>query len=358
MHRLERIGAQLTRELSIVPTAGKFTKKPVKVVVTGAAGQICYSVLFMIGQGAMLGPDQPIEIRLLDIPQAEKQLKGVEMEILDCAFPIFTKVVATTDYKTAFQDVEIALLIGARPRGPGMERKDLLTANAAIFSGQGKALNDFANPNVKVLVVGNPANTNALIAMMNAPKIPRENFTAMTRLDQNRAVGQIAARVGVPVPSVKNVIIWGNHSSTQYPDVNHAVLVDSDGSRTPIRHKLENSYLNSEFIDLVQKRGAAILAARGLSSAMSAANAVVDHTRDWVLGSPRGEWVSMAVASDGSYGIPQGVIYSFPVTCANGSWQIVQGLPIDDFSKAKMRTTLTELQEERDIAFAFLGIKQ
>jgi len=353
MNRLERIGAQIRMDearMATAATAAKFSKKPVKVVVTGAAGQICYSVLFMIGQGAMLGPDQPIEIRLLDIPQAEKQLKGVEMEILDCAFPLFTKVVATTDYKTAFQDVEIALLIGARPRGPGMERKDLLTANAAIFSGQGKALNDFANPNVKVLVVGNPANTNALIAMQNAPKIPRENFTAMTRLDQNRASSQIATRLGVPVTKVKNVIIWGNHSATQYPDVNHAFIANHprDGNNEPVVTAVgDEAWIRGEFTKTVQQRGAAIIKARGLSSAASAANAAVDHIRSWVLGTPKGEVVSMGVISDGSYGAPKDVIYSFPCECSGGKWKIVQGLKVDEYSREKMRLTGQELLEER-----------
>jgi len=327
-------------------------------VVTGGAGQIGYALLPLIASGQMFGPTQPLRLHLLEVAPALKGLQGVAMELQDGSYDLLRGVICTSDAMEAFRDADVAILVGSFPRKQGMERKDLLEKNAAIFREQGSALDKVAKKTVKVLVVGNPANTNCAIAAACAPSIPRENFSALTRLDMNRARALLASKVQSRVSQVVNAIIWGNHSSTQYPDVNHAVVLGADGSRSTIRQKLDSAYLNGEFIETVQKRGAAILAARGLSSAMSAANAVVDHMRDWVLGSPKGEWVSMAVASDGSYGVPKGVIYSFPVTCQNGNWQIVQGLPIDDFSKAKMQTTLTELLEERDIAFAFLGIKQ
>jgi len=306
----------------------------------------------MIGKGDLLGDNQPIDLVLLDIPGMEKGVEGLIMELNDCAFPIFTRIVGTTDYKTAFTDVEVALLIGARPRGPGMQRKDLLQANAQIFSGQGKALNSYASRNVKVLVVGNPANTNALICMLNAPDIPKTNFTAMTRLDQNRAVSLISARTNVATKNIKNIIIWGNHSSTQYPDVNNGVIVDypQPGTLTPIRSVVnDNDYLNTNFIKTVQERGAAIINVRGKSSAASAAAAAVDHIRDWVLGTPKGEYVSMAVYSDGkSYGVPEGLIFSFPCICRDGKYEIVKGLQLDSFSKGKLKATQDELIEERN----------
>lgn len=298
----------------------------------------------------MLGPDQPIDLRLLDLPAMIEKVKGVEMEVSDCAFPLLTSVTSTSDYKTAFQDVQVALLIGAKPRGPGMERKDLLSANAAIFAGQGKALSQFANRDVKVLVVGNPANTNALICMKNAPNIPRENFTAMTRLDQNRATGLIAERLRVSVPSVKNVVVWGNHSSTQYPDVNQAIVENfpQKGVSVSVRAAVkDDAWLNGAFIKTVQTRGAAIIKARGQSSAASAANAAVDHIRSWLLGTAPGEVVSMGVVSNGEYGAPKDINYSFPCTCAGGKWTIVQGLRLDDHSKKLMKITADELLEER-----------
>jgi len=335
---------------SVAPAVVSSAKKPLKVVITGAAGQIGYSLIFMVASGRMAGYDQPLELRLLDLPPMEGVLKGVQMELNDCAFPLVTKIVPTSDYKTAFENVDVALLVGAKPRGPGMQRADLLSQNAAIFAGQGKALDQYASKNVKVVVVGNPANTNAMIAMTNAPSIPKQNFTALTRLDQNRAMAQIAQKTGKPVSSVKNVIIWGNHSQTQYPDVNHAFIA-SGGKKSAVRAEIKNDeYLNGEFIKLVQDRGAAIIAARKLSSAASAANATVDHMHDWLLGTPQGEVVSMAVCSDGSYGVPKGLIYSYPVTCKAGKWTIVQGLKIDAFSQKKMDITTAELVEEKKSA--------
>lgn len=329
------------------------SKKPIVVTVTGAAGNIAYSILFMIAKGEMLGFDQPIELRLLDIPASEKAMGGVVMEITDCAFPLVTKVVPTTDYAVAFKDCEVALLVGARPRGPGMQRADLLTANAAIFEGQGKALDAYANRNVKVLVVGNPANTNALIAMQNAPSLPRKNFTAMTRLDQNRAEGELARKLGVGVSQIKNVTVWGNHSKTQYPCVRHGVVQNHPpGKTTAIRAAVANdAWLEKEFLDTVQDRGAAIIAARKLSSAASAAKAAVDHIHDWVLGTPQGSVSSMGVVSDGnSYGIPEGLIYSFPCVCKDGNWTIQKGLDIDAYSRKLLDATAKELQEEKAMA--------
>lgn len=282
----------------------------------------------------------------------DKVLKGVEMELHDCAFPLLSKVVCTSDYKTAFQNTDVALLVGAKPRGPGMQRGDLLSQNAAIFKGQGKALNQYASRNVKVVVVGNPANTNAMIAMTNAPNIPRENFSALTRLDQNRAVAQLAMKAKVDVTQVKNVIIWGNHSKTQYPDVNHASILHN-GTKKSVREVVnDDTYLNGSFVETVQDRGAAVIAARKLSSAASAANAVVDHMHSWLLGTAPGEMTSMAVVSDGSYGAPKGVIFSFPVTCKNGKWNIVQGLKLDSFSKDKIKITSDELVDEQKAALA------
>ena len=320
-------------------------KKPMRVAVTGAAGQIGYSLLFRIASGEMLGKDQPVILQLLEIPdeKAQKALKGVMMELDDCAFPLLQSMVPASDPKVAFKDVDVALLVGARPRGPGMERKDLLEANGAIFVPQGKALGEVASRDVKVLVVGNPANTNCLIAMKNARGLKPEQFTAMMRLDHNRALTQVAQKTGRAVTSVKKMSIWGNHSATQYPDVFHAE-VDGKNAAEAIN---DQAWLESTFIPTVQKRGAAIIEARGLSSAASAANAAIDHVRDWVLGTPSGDWVSMGVPSDGNYGIPEGLIFGFPATCSGGKYQVVKGLTHNDFAKAKIAATQKELTEER-----------
>lgn len=317
-------------------------KDPVSVTITGGAGQIGYQLAFRIASGQMLGSDQPIVLKLLEIPPALDALKGVVMELDDCAFPTLAGVVATDQPEEAFADANYALLVGARPRGPGMERKDLLEANAAIFSVQGKALNDHAAKDVRVLVVGNPANTNALIASANAPDLPAGNFTAMTRLDHNRAIAQLAARTGKHVSDVRRMIIWGNHSATQYPDVHHATVAGQDASNL-----VDAAWLSDEFIPTVQQRGAAIIKARGASSAASAASAAIDHMRDWALGTPDDDWVSMAIPSDGSYGIEPGVIYSYPVRCSGGAYEIVDGLDINEFSRGRMNATETELREER-----------
>jgi malate dehydrogenase len=322
------------------------SKSPVRVAVTGAAGQIGYSLLFRIASGEMLGKDQPVILQLLEIPdeKAQKALKGVMMELDDCAFPLLHGMVPASDPMVAFKDVDVALLVGARPRGPGMERKDLLEANGKIFGPQGKALDAVASRSVKVLVVGNPANTNCLIAMKNAKSLKPQQFTAMMRLDHNRACSQIAAKVGKPVSSLKKMTVWGNHSATQYPDVFQA---ESDGKKVwPMIN--DQAWLESTFIPTVQKRGAAIIEARGLSSAASAANAAIDHVRDWVHGTRDGDWVSMGIPSDGSYGIPEGVLYGYPVTCKNGAFQIVKGLEVSEFSRKRMDATLKELHEERD----------
>lgn len=324
-------------------------KAPVRVAVTGAAGQISYSLLFRIASGEMLGKDQPVILQLLEITPALNALKGVAMELDDCAFPLLQKIICTDDPSVAFKDANYALLVGARPRGPGMERKDLLEANAAIFSVQGKAINDHASRSIKVLVVGNPANTNALIAQRNAPDIDPRQFTAMTRLDHNRAVTQLAQKLGITIDQVTKMTIWGNHSSTQYPDLFHALV----GGGVAIE-KVEQSWYEKDFIPTVQQRGAAIIAARGASSAASAANAAICHMRDWALGTPNGDWVSMAVYSDGSYGIEEGLIYSFPCVCKDGDWQIVQGLDIDNFSRVKMDATAQELKDERDAVKSLL----
>ncbi len=318
-------------------------KPAVRVTVTGAAGQISYGLLFRIASGAMLGEDQPIILQLLEITPAMDALKGVAMELDDCAFPLLENIVCTDDANVAFKDTDYALLVGARPRGPGMERKDLLEANAAIFSAQGKAINAVASRGIKVLVVGNPANTNALIAQRNAPDIDPRNFTAMTRLDHNRAMTQLAQKTGNAVTAVTHMTIWGNHSATQYPDLFHA-KVNGEAATTLI----DQTWYKETFIPEVQQRGAAIIAARGASSAASAANAAIDHMRTWALGSAANDWVSMGIYSDGSYGIAEGLIYSFPVTCSNGDWTIVQGLEIDAFSQEKMDATEKELTEERD----------
>lgn len=318
-------------------------KPAVRVTVTGAAGQISYGLLFRIASGDMLGADQPVIMQLLEITPAMDALKGVAMELDDCAFPLLEGIVCTDDANVAFKDTDYALLVGARPRGPGMERKDLLEANAAIFSAQGKAINAVASRNIKVLVVGNPANTNALIAQRNAPDIDPRNFTAMTRLDHNRAKTQVAQKTGNAVTAVTHMTIWGNHSATQYPDLFHAKV-----NGTAAMTLVDQSWLEDTFIPEVQQRGAAIIAARGASSAASAANAAIDHMRTWALGSDKNDWVSMGIYSDGSYGVAEGLIYSFPVTCANGDWQIVQGLEIDTFSQQKLDASEQELTEERD----------
>ncbi|MDC0953163.1 malate dehydrogenase [Porticoccaceae bacterium] len=316
---------------------------PVRVTVTGAAGQISYSLLFRIAAGEMLGPNQPVILQMLEITPALEALKGVAMELEDCAFPLLAGMVCTDDATVAFKDSDYALLVGARPRGPGMERKDLLEANAAIFSAQGKALNDNASKDIKVLVVGNPANTNSLIAQRNAPDINPRQFTAMTRLDHNRAMSQIANKTGSTINDVTHMTIWGNHSATQYPDL-HETKVNGQAAIDMV----DQSWYKDDFIPTVQQRGAAIINARGASSAASAANAAIAHMRSWALGTAEGDWVSMGVYSDGSYGIAEGLIYSFPCACKDGDWEIVQGLEINDFSQAKMQATELELSEERD----------
>ena len=328
-------------------------KAPVRVAVTGAAGQIGYALLFRIASGEMLGEDQPVILQLLEIPdeKAQKALKGVMMELDDCAFPLLHGMVPTADPMVAFKDVGVALLVGARPRGPGMERKDLLEANGKIFAPQGQALDKVADRNVKVLVVGNPANTNCLIAMKNAPSLKPGQFTAMMRLDHNRATSQVAQKIQKPVSAVKKVVVWGNHSATQYPDIFHA---EADGRKVwPMIN--DQAWLEQTFIPTVQKRGAAIIEARGLSSAASAANAAIDHMRDWVCGTRDGDWVSMGVPSDGSYGIPEGVLYGYPVTCKGGRYEVVKGLETSDFARKRMDATLKELHEERDGVKHLLG---
>jgi len=326
-------------------------KRPLRVAVTGAAGQIGYSLLFRIASGEMLGKDQPVILQLLDITPALPALKGVVMELDDCAFPLLQSIVATDDPKVAFKDADVALLVGARPRSKGMERKDLLEANGAIFTTQGRALSEVASRDVKVLVVGNPANTNCYIAMRNAKELKPSNFSAMMRLDHNRALTQIAQKVGKPVSAVRKMTVWGNHSATQYPDI-FSVEVDGQKAATLIN---DQAWLEKDFIPTIQQRGAAIIQARGLSSAASAANAAMDHIRDWVHGTRDGDWVSMGIPSDGTYGIPEGVIYGYPVTCKNGSYEIVKGIGISDFSRGRMEATLKELQEERDSIKHLLG---
>jgi malate dehydrogenase len=321
------------------------SKKPVRVAVTGAAGQIGYALLFRIASGEMLGKDQPVILQLLEIPdeKAQKALKGVMMELEDCAFPLLAGMEAHSDPMTAFKDTDYALLVGARPRGPGMERKDLLSANAQIFTAQGKALNAVASRNVKVLVVGNPANTNAYIAMKSAPDLPRENFTAMLRLDHNRALSQIAAKTGKPVAAIEKLCVWGNHSPTMYADYRFATI-DGKSVKDTINDQVWNKDV---FLPTVGKRGAAIIEARGLSSAASAANAAIDHMHDWALGT-NGKWVTMGIPSNGDYGIPKDVMFGFPVTVENGKYSVVQGLPIDEFSQERINLTLKELQEEQE----------
>ena len=325
-------------------------KQPVRVTVTGAAGQISYALLFRIASGSMLGQDQPVILQLLEITPAMGALEGVVMELNDCAFPLLHDVVISDDAEVAFKDSDYALLVGARPRGPGMERKDLLEANAAIFSVQGKAMNKVANRDIKVLVVGNPANTNALIASANAPDIDAGQFTAMTRLDHNRALSQLAEKTGSHSSNIKRMTIWGNHSNTQYPDVSNAIVDDKAANDL-----VDQAWLEDDFIPTVQERGAAIIKARGASSAASAGAAAIDHMRTWALGTGEGDWTSMAIPSDGSYGIEAGIIYSYPVTCKDGKYEIVQGLEVSDFSRSRMDATENELREERAAVEHLLG---
>jgi len=318
-------------------------KKPITVTITGAAGHIGYALAFRVASGQMLGTDQPVNLHLLEITPALQALGGVVMELSDCAFQTLHRIVATDDAIAAFRDCDYAMLVGARPRGPGMERKDLLLANAQIFSAQGKAINEAANRGVHVLVVGNPANTNALIAASNAPDIDRQNFTAMTRLDHNRALAQLAEKTGTHTTAIRRMIIWGNHSATQYPDIGHCTVTGK-----PARSLVDQQWYREQFIPTIQQRGAAIIKARGSSSAASAASAAIDHMRDWSHGTPAGDWVSMAIPADGSYGIPEGVMYSYPVTCKGGRYAIVQGLAVDEFSRSRMDATHKELLEERE----------
>lgn len=318
-------------------------KAPVRVTVTGAAGQISYGLLFRIAAGNMLGPDQPVVLQLLEIPPAMNALKGVCMELDDCAFPLLQGIAATDDPNQAFADADFALLVGAMPRKKGMLRKDLLSANSEIFSVQGKAINDNAKNDIRVLVVGNPANTNALITSANAPNVKAGNITAMTRLDHNRAISQLAGKTGAASDSIEKMTIWGNHSATQYPDISNTVV---DGK--PAKELVDDGWYRDEFIPKVQQRGAAIIEARGASSAASAANAAIDHIHSWMHGTAKGDWVSMGVPSDGSYGIAEGLIYSFPCTCSGGEYSIVQGLEIDEFSRERMDATMNELNEERE----------
>jgi malate dehydrogenase len=322
-----------------------------RVVVTGAAGQIGYALVPLIASGQMFGPSIPIILHLLEVEPAMKALEGVVMELVDGAYPLLTGTVSTSDAAVAFKDVDVCILVGSFPRKPGMERADLLEKNGAIFQAQGKAIEQYACKNVKILVVGNPANTNCLILRKFAPSIPEKNFSALTRLDHNRAIAQIAHKLNAPVAQVKNVIIWGNHSTTQFPDANAAEV---HGKK--VKEVVEKEYLEGSFVSTVQKRGAEILAARGLSSALSAANAIVCHMRDWWVGTAHGEWVSMAVISDGSYNIPKGLVFSFPVTIKNWNWEIVQGLQFNDFGKEAIRLTTEELEQERSIAFEKLGL--
>ncbi|CAM3371497.1 malate dehydrogenase [Occultella aeris] len=318
--------------------------QPVNVTVTGAAGQIGYALLFRIASGQLLGPDTPVKLRLLEIPQGVKAAEGTAMELDDCAFDLLAGIDIFDDPTAGFEGANVALLVGARPRGPGMERGDLLEANGGIFGPQGKALNAGAADDIRVLVVGNPANTNALIAQANAPDIPAERFTAMTRLDHNRALSQLAAKTGAAVSDIRNLTIWGNHSATQYPDIFHAQI----GGRPATEVVDDQAWLEDTFIPTVAKRGAAIIEARGASSAASAANAAIDHVHDWVNGTPAGSWTSAAIPSDGSYGVPEGLISSFPVTSAGGAWEIVQGLDVNEFSRARIDASVAELTEERD----------
>ena len=328
-------------------------KRPMRVAITGAAGQIGYSLLFRIAGGEMLGKDQPVILQLLEIPdeKVQKALKGVIMELDDCAFPLLQEVIPASDPTVAFKDVDVALLVGARPRGPGMERKDLLEANGKIFTPQGKAISEVASRDVKVLVVGNPANANCLITMKNARGLKPANFSGMMRLDHNRALTQVAQKVGKPVAAVSKMTVWGNHSATQYPDLYHAEVE----GRKAVQLINDQTWIENYFIPMIQKRGAAIIEARGLSSAASAANAAMDHVRDWIFGTREGDWVSIGIPSDGSYDIPEGVIYGYPCVCRNGKYEIVKGLAVSEFSRARMQATLKELHEERDSIKQLIG---
>ena len=327
-------------------------KSPLRVAVTGAAGQIGYALLFRVAAGEFLGRDQPVILQLLEIPPALPALDGVVMELDDCAFPALAGVVTTADAEVAFRDADFAFLVGARPRGPGMERADLLLSNAEIFNVQGRALNGHASRDVKVLVIGNPANTNALITMKNAPDLDPRQFMAMMRLDHNRALAMLVAKVQRPVNAIRKLTVWGNHSTTQYPDLHHTLVDDN-----PAMNLVEQDWYENEYIPGVAKRGAGIIKARGASSAASAANAILDHGRDWVFGTPENDWTSMAVAADGSYGIQEGIVYSFPVTCSEGGYEIVRGLDINDFSRVKMEETRQELEQERDAIKHLIGVK-
>lgn len=327
------------------------SKSPIRVAVTGAAGQIGYALLFRIASGDMLGRDQPVILQLLDITPSQQTLRGVAMELEDCAFPTLHKIIMTDDPRVAFRDAEVVMMVGARPRSKGMERKDLLEANGEIFSTQGRVLNEVAARHVKVLVVGNPANTNALIAMKNAPDLDPRNFTAMMRLDHNRAIAQVGIKLSQPVGGISRMVVWGNHSATQYPDLNHAQI----GGRKVPELLNDRGWVESYFIPTVQKRGTAVIETRGLSSAASAANAAMGHVREWVLGTPENDWVTMSIPSDGSYGVPEGLIYGFPVTCRNGQYQIVQGLDIDEFGRKHMKANYDELSGERDLVKHLLG---
>ncbi|KAL6903812.1 hypothetical protein ACP4OV_004625 [Aristida adscensionis] len=330
-------------------------KQPVKVLVTGAAGQIGYAIVAMIARGLMLGPDQPVVLHMLDLPVMADVLNGVRMELIDAALPLLRGVVATGDEAEAFKGVNFAILIGGMPRRQGMERKDLIEKNVAIYRSQASALQQHAAPNCKVLVVANPANTNALVLKEFAPAVPAKNITCLTRLDHNRALGQISENLGVHVGDVRNVVVWGNHSSTQFPDAGHATAKTEHGEK-PVRELVaDEKWLREEFVGVVQQRGAAVIKARKQSSSLSAASAACDHIRDWVLGTPKGTWVSMGVYSDGSYGVPQGIFYSFPVTCEKGEWSIVQGLEIDEFARSKMELSATELEEEKSMAYEFVS---
>ena len=326
-------------------------KAPVRITVTGAAGQIGYATLFRIANGDMLGHEQPIILQLLDIPPAQQVLRGVAMELEDCVFPMLQQVITTDDPRVAFRDAEVTILVGARPRGKGMERKDLLQANGAIFTEQGRILNEVAARNVKVLVVGNPANTNALICMNNAPDLDPRNFTAMMRLDHNRAIAQVALKLFQPIQDIKKMVVWGNHSGTQYPDLSHCEI----RGRKVLEVLQDQDWIENTFIPTVQKRGAAVIEARGLSSAASAANSAIAHVHDWLLRSHHNDWVTMSVPSDGSYGIPEGVMYGFPVTCRNGHYTIVQGLPISETGKKHMQESYQELLGEREMVKHLLG---
>ncbi|KAL6651165.1 hypothetical protein ACP70R_010090 [Stipagrostis hirtigluma subsp. patula] len=329
-------------------------KQPVKVLVTGAAGNIGYAIVPMIARGLMLGPDQPVVLHMLDIPRAADALNAVKMELIDAALPLLRGIVATTDEAEAFKGVNFAIMIGGWPRLPGMERKDLIEKNVAIYKSQASALQQHAAQNCKVLVVANPANTNALVLKEFAPAVPAKNITCLTRLDHNRALGQISERLGVHVGDVKNVVVWGNHSSTQFPDASHATVRTERGEKLVAELVADEKWLREEFVGVVQQRGAAVIKARKQSSSLSAASAACDHMRDWVLGTPKGTWVSMGVYSDGSYGVPEGIFYSFPVACEKGEWSIVQGLEIDEFAESKMELSAKELEEEKAMADEFI----